>query len=534
MSEVPEGVRDPRRLEALAEARLLDTPAEEAFDRLTRLATALLHAPVALVSLVDADRQFFKSAQGLAEPWATLRQTPLSHSFCQHVVGTGEALVVRDAREDPRLAGNLAIPELGVIAYVGVPLKTGGGEVLGSFCAIDTVPREWTDEELSVVRDLAAATLTEIELRGRVRELEASAEALRQSEARYRALVESASDIIYQTDAGGVFTYVNPVAARIMGRPAETLVGLHFTELIRPDAREAALAFYRRQLQERRESTYYEFPAMAGDGREVWIGQNVRLLTEGGEVTGTQAVARDMTARREIERMKAEFVSVVSHEMQTPLTALRGSLGLLASQRMGDLGEQGKRMVTIAVQNADRLIRLITDVLDIERLESGAAVLERQPCDAAALVDAAVAEARRLAGAASPALSVDAEPAPLSADPARVTQVLVNLVSNAVKFSPAGAPVRVSARRDGRVVRFQVADQGRGIPPAQLETVFDRFRQGDMSDDRQQGGTGLGLAIAREIVELHGGRIGVESRVGEGSTFWFTLPAASESDSHPA
>ena len=166
-------LRDEARLAALWRTGLLDTQPEEVFDRLTRLVCRLLGAPVALVSLVDADRQFFKSAVGLPEPWATRRETPLSHSFCQHVVATGAPLRVEDAREHPLVCDNLAVPELGVVAYLGMPLTTADGQVLGSLCAIDTEPRNWTAEDAAALRDLAALAMSEMSLRGLALELEA-------------------------------------------------------------------------------------------------------------------------------------------------------------------------------------------------------------------------------------------------------------------------------------------------------------------------------------------------------------------------
>lgn len=160
---------DPARLDALHAADLLDSGADEAFDRFTRLAASLLDAPIALVSLVDADRQFFKSCVGLREPWASARQTPLSHSFCQHAVTSRDIFVVDDARQHPLVKGNLAIHDLGVVAYLGVPLITSDGHALGSFCVIDSRPRRWSDREIGIVRDLAGAVMTEIELRAQVR-----------------------------------------------------------------------------------------------------------------------------------------------------------------------------------------------------------------------------------------------------------------------------------------------------------------------------------------------------------------------------
>ena len=154
----------PERLTELHNTRLLDSPPEESFDRLTRLTATVLNVPVALVSLVDSDRQFFKSCLGLAQPWASERQTPLSHSFCRHVVESRRPLVVSDAREHPLLRDNPAIRDLGVIAYAGAPLITSDGHVLGTLCAIDHQPRHWTPEQVEILSNLAGSVLTEIQL----------------------------------------------------------------------------------------------------------------------------------------------------------------------------------------------------------------------------------------------------------------------------------------------------------------------------------------------------------------------------------
>lgn len=166
--EVLRAVRNPERLAVLERLGLLDSPAEPAFDRLTRLASALLDTPVALVSLVDADRQFFKSQVGLSEPWASARETPLTYSFCKHVVASGEPLVVVDAREHPVVRENLAVSELGVVAYAGMPLAMSTGHVLGALCTIDGQKRQWSERDLEILRDLAAAVVTEIELRAEI------------------------------------------------------------------------------------------------------------------------------------------------------------------------------------------------------------------------------------------------------------------------------------------------------------------------------------------------------------------------------
>jgi GAF domain-containing protein len=157
-------VHSPERLRELHRSLLLDSPPEESFDRLTRLTSSVLNVPVALVSLVDSDRQFFKSCLGLPQPWAAQRQTPLSHSFCQHVVESRRPLVISDAREHPRLRDNPAIRDLGVIAYAGAPLITPDGHVLGTLCAIDHEPRHWTSEQIDILSNLAGSVLSEIQL----------------------------------------------------------------------------------------------------------------------------------------------------------------------------------------------------------------------------------------------------------------------------------------------------------------------------------------------------------------------------------
>ncbi|HEX8361935.1 MAG TPA: ATP-binding protein [Longimicrobium sp.] len=257
-----------------------------------------------------------------------------------------------------------------------------------------------------------------------------------------------------------------------------------------------------------------------------WSERDARVLADLAASVVTEIQLRlDIRRRGEVERIKDELVSVVSHELRTPLTSIRGSLGLLASGKLGPLSPQGARMVQIATQNAERLVRLISDTLDLERLESGSMALERAWADADAVALRAVETLRGMAEECGVRLEAGV-PASLAmwVDADRLEQVLVNLLSNAIKFSPAGSVVRLTAERRGGEVLFAVIDRGRGIPEAQLEHVFERFRQVDSSDAREKGGTGLGLAICRSIVHQHGGRIWAASEVGAGSTFFFTLP----------
>lgn len=216
---------DERRLAVLQDARLLDTPAEESFDRLTKLATSFFEVPVALVSLVDDRRQFFKSAIGLPAPWNEARETPLTHSFCRHVVESREPLIIEDAREVPLVRNNLAIPDIGVIAYAGIPLITADGVALGSFCVIDTKPRKWTAREIEILHTLAGATVAEIDLRL----------AARRANREHRekvAIMASSAEGIYAVDVHGRCSFANEAAAEMLGYPAAELIGRNMHELV--------------------------------------------------------------------------------------------------------------------------------------------------------------------------------------------------------------------------------------------------------------------------------------------------------------
>jgi len=223
--------------------------------------------------------------------------------------------------------------------------------------------------------------------------------------------------------------------------------------------------------------------------------------------------------------MKDEFVSTVSHELRTPLTSIRGSLGLLSTGLLGEMGEKASNLLRIAVNNSDRLVRLINDILDLERMQSGRAPLTYRSCDLEDLARQAIDAMTPMAEAAKVQLLMEAGPAQIEVDPDRMQQVLTNLLSNAIKFSPAGAQVSVSIERLLDGVTISVKDNGRGIPKDKLESIFDRFQQVDASDARQKGGTGLGLAICRTIVMQHGGRIWAERNADRGSTFRMFLPS---------
>ena len=345
--------------------------------------------------------------------------------------------------------------------------------------------------------------------------------ALIESESKYRLLVEQAADAILIVNSEAVCEDGNARAAEILGRPQSEIRGLPLSAFVRGSGRSVGPVL---PMLRYGHVTTGEFWVARPDGKRVAVEIRATILEDGR----VQVIARDISERKEVERVKDEFVSVVSHELRTPLTSIRGALGLLAAGRLDDAPEKRQRMLELAASNTDRLIRLINDILDIERMSSGGVVFERADLSAAAIVEQALEMMRTLAERAGVSLRSNVVDLHVFADADRLTQTLTNLIDNAVKYSPAGETIDVSVRRDGGFARFSVRDRGRGIPGALRASVFERFQQVDNSDSREKGGSGLGLAICRSIVEQHGGRIWIEDGVGPGTVFCFTIPLTSE------
>jgi len=229
---------------------------------------------------------------------------------------------------------------------------------------------------------------------------------------------------------------------------------------------------------------------------------------------------------KEVERLKQAFLSTVSHELRTPLTSIRGSLGLLASGAVGALSADVVEVVAIAERNAVRLMALINDILDLERLETGTIELQFAQVPIESILRRAMESCATFGQAHGVTVEAPDVVSVVWADADRIVQVLVNLLSNAVKFSPPGGVVTIGVERREQWVEFRVTDCGRGVPVAYRRAIFERFRQLETSDAREKGGTGLGLAICKSIIEQHGGMLGVESEEGCGSTFWFRIATA--------
>ncbi|MVW74232.1 ATP-binding protein [Pseudomonas xionganensis] len=633
-------LNESERLAALLAYELLDTPSEAMFDRITALAAQICGTPIALISLIDAERQWFKSRHGL-----DAEQTPREMAFCAHAINGQTLFEVDNTLLDPRFCDNpLVTGAPDIRFYAGVPLNDGQGHNLGTLCVIDRQPRHLNDAQRQALHLLAEQATQLFELRLQARRQHEQA-------ALHKAMFRSAGAAVLVTDLDGLIQQASPGVSTLLGyQPAQlqqqpleqlltsTLRRLPEDSLRKPLAQTEGLGqvhevqlrhcdghpvpvlltltpisledqpplgylciahdlSYREEALQRLQKIAEHLPGMVyqfqldpdgqshfpytsqgveeiyglspeavahdtlrvfqvihpDDQRRVQEGiylsardlslwhQEYRVMhprkgliwVEGRASPQRQrdgsvlwhGFINDISARKQMERLKSEFVSTVSHELRTPLTSIAGSLGLVNGGALGEVPPSMADMLKIAEQNSQRLRQLIDDLLDMDKLIAGKMTFNLQPLALETLLAECCASHQgfaqqhgiRLLHSPGPGLQV-------LADPFRLQQVLSNLLSNALKFSPAQGEVLLSSQLHGDVVRILVSDQGPGISADFAGRIFEKFSQADASDRRQKGGTGLGLAISKELIERMDGQIGFDSTPGQGSTFWIDIP----------
>nr|WP_255216388.1 ATP-binding protein [Pseudenhygromyxa sp. WMMC2535] len=342
-------------------------------------------------------------------------------------------------------------------------------------------------------------------------------EALLASENQLRTIITGAPIVLFSVDADGILSLFDGLGASGLGVSPERVVGRSVFEVFAHVPQ--MLGAVRRAMSGETAVT------SAPIGRMTFELRCSPAFSATNHIEGVVGIATDITERARIERLKNEFVSIVSHELRTPLTSIRGSLGLLDGGVAGDLDPRVQSLVKIALSNTERLIRLVNDILDLDKIETGKLELRNELLDPVRLVEDAIAEISGFAEECGVILVREfGATCEIHGDRDRLLQVLINLLSNAIKFSKPGDTVTVELEEiSSGTVRFSVCDEGPGIPEEQMSKLFRKFSQLDESDTRSVGGSGLGLAISKAIVDAHGGGIGVESQPGVGSRFHFAI-----------
>ena len=421
-------------------------------------------------------------------------------------------------------------------AYAVAPIFSG--ETLWGLLAIyqNATARTWQAWEIELLQQITSQlsiALQQSELYSQLQielqDRQQAAAVLREAERRWRFLLNNVQLIVVGRDQSGKVNFINPFFLSLTGYSESEVLGKNWFENFLPPSNQESIQALFSDVLNSNTYPYYQDAILTKSGEARSIAWNNTMLQDStGKTIGTISIGEDITERQKVEEMKNEFIGIVSHELRTPLTAIQMSLGLLQTGIYANKPDKAQRMIEIALIDTNRLVNLVNDILDLERLESGRAVLEKTVCQAADLMQQAVDGVQAIAAQQNLTLKIAPTDAIVWAAADTILQTLTNLLSNAIKFSPLNSVIHLGAERQADNVLFQVSDQGRGIPADKLETVFGRFQQVDASDAREKGGTGLGLPICRSIIERHGGKIWVESTAGRGSTFFFTLPIPSQ------
>jgi PAS domain S-box-containing protein len=378
------------------------------------------------------------------------------------------------------------------------PLKDKNGHITG-FCAI--------------ARNISALKQTE--------------ETLRKSEEKFRVFIETTSEWIWSIDRNRKITFSNAGVKIILGYEPDAIIGMDISSLVIDEDRykwENETESYRTKKKGwMNRSAQWKHQ----NGSSRWLESNAEPIMDlNGEVDGFRGADRDTTERKNIDKMKNEFISIVSHELRTPLTSIRGSLGLILGKASHEISEKSKHLLDIASNNCERLIRLINDILDIEKIESDKIELHFQPIAIDELIQQSVEINQPFAEKFEVNVVIEklSDGAKVYGDSRRLLQVLTNLLSNAIKFSHKKESVNIAVEQSATTIQVSIKDRGIGIPEEFKTRIFSKFAQADSSSTRAVAGTGLGLNICKNIIEKHGGTIGFHSKENQGTTFYFNLP----------
>lgn len=501
------------RLADLHDYALLDSGPEAVFDEIVRLAASICGTEFAAISLIDRDRQWFKAEHGL-----NMAETPREHSICAHAIHEERFFEIPDTRADERFVGNPLLENApGIRFYGGSRLTSANGRALGMLCVLDSKPQQLTEPQRQALHHLSRVVMALFETH---RE--------RQAVEWFGRVVDTLADEIFIVDEQSLrLVYANAVAQRNLGcsmselrrmTPLQAMPELGWAEFekvvaqLRAGASQAACE----GMRQRRDAAC--FPAEIRVQRVTTRGRPVLVL-----------LVHDISERKEMDRIKDEFVAVVNHELRTPLTSIHGAVRLLEQGAGGPLPAPAQQLVNLAAMNTDRLRRIVDDILDLEKIGSGRMHFDLQRLDAGAAIEQAARAHEAAARLARVHLVVAPPPEPLSihADAGRLQQVLANLVSNAIKFAPPGSAIELQAKANAGRIQLGITDRGPGVPENFRSRIFERFAQADMQSTREKGGSGLGLSIVKKMTEQMGGQVDYDSEPGR-TTFRISFPGESQ------
>lgn len=565
MEKIIHHAKEQKRLEALLNYKILDTPPEEELDAITKLATYICQTPIALISLIDDKRQWFKSNIGIG-----VAETAREISFCEHAILEDRLFEVPDATEDERFASNpLVTGDPNIRFYTGTQLKTTAGYNIGTLCVIDTVPRNLTVQQKESLITLGKQVILQLELREKNMQLATQVKQLAADNEEILSItkllekqnkdLENANkeitvaetffslslDLLFVATTE-YFTKVNPAFTKILGFDEDLLLKTPFMNFVHPDDIAAALEELVK-IDKGIPTTHFVARFKCKGEKYRWLDFNVCPDAASGlrygvahDITEIKIIEEELTTAKELAEksvnIKDRFLANMSHEIRTPLNAIIGFTDLLEPTSLNKTQKEYINSIQVAGEN---LLLIINDILDLSKIDSGNLSIETQPFNIQTTLKhvADLLKEKVQIGVKFNILLDSNLPEIVIGDHGRLNQILVNLVGNALKFTLKGK-VTVSVEKleeedDHFMIKFIVKDTGIGIPQDKLKTIFDRFTQAEDDTNRRFGGTGLGLNIVKQLVELHNSEIHVKSNHKHGSEFSFVIKYAKPINTEP-
>lgn len=541
MQNAPIPSNEEERLLSLHALGLLDTKPEERFDRITRTATKIFHAPISTLTLIDSKREWFKSCEGLSK-----REGDRAISFCGHALLSNDIFVIPDTAKDKRFADNPMVVDKPFIRfYAGVPIINADGQRIGVFCIKDTQPRTFSKADEEVLSSLAAWAELEINSHN----LSIALTEIEEAQAKERAMLESVGDGFVVVDETGKIVQMNNAAGRLLEIDPASYIGKQYSKTwlvknekgenvpLRDQPIQIALTTGRTVSTTLSSPTYYY---VRSNGALFPVALTVTPVILHEQIIGAIDVFRDITKDKEIDRAKNEFVSLASHQLRTPPTSMRWYLEMLRSGEIGPLNEKQKEYVDEVFRSNQRMITLVNALLSVSRIELGVFAVEPEQTDIGDLIHGVLSEM-------SPEIerkqlnvkkTISKRLHSLSVDPQLMQIAIHNIISNAVKYTPPKGHITIEAliAKQGEKIGKNViqknslviivSDTGYGIPKDQQANVFTKLFRADNAKERDTEGTGLGLYLTKSIIEHVQGHIWFESVINRGSTFYLTIPVS--------
>ena len=527
-----------KRLDSIRKIGILDTPSEERFDRITLLATRIFSVPVSGISLIDKKRVWFKSVHGI-----DIREINRENSLDNLVVESGQPMVEGDLTDNSRFDQFQLVREDPKLSfYAGIPISDRDGIKIGALFIADRAKRSLSDLEINTLKDLASWAETEIranivsfqniaEQEKIKRELAVKNRELESEKAKSVALLENIGDGVIGINDRGEVNFVNKQVEIITGYSEGDLLNkpLWFSiKLIDKEGNELPVNKrpIRNALYHRRRVASSDYSYLKKDGEKVPVAITSTPIIILNQIIGGVNVFRDITKEKEVDRMKTEFISLASHQLRTPLSAMKWFSEILLDGDAGELTDEQKELLINVYKSNERMIELVNTLLNISRIESGRIIIDPIPTDIKKLVDEVVVEIKPKLELKRQHLgiSVHGQLPEINVDPKLVRHVYMNLLTNAIKYSREGGEILILISKTDKEIISQISDNGYGIPKSQQSKVFNKFFRGENIVKIETDGTGLGLYLTKAIVESSGGRIWFESFEDQGTTFWFALP----------